>query len=47
MDIANITLKEIISGIEPVSKDWFKKVKERTSELAIPTRDLGRLYDIS
>ena len=47
MDTANITLKEIINGIEPVNKDWIEKAKEKTSQLVMPTRALGRLHDIS
>ena len=47
MEIGRITLKEIIKGIKPADEKWIEKAKERTSQLVMPTRALGRLHDIS
>jgi len=43
----DIVLKEIIEGIEPVDHEWIDKARERTAQLVMPTRALGRLHDIS
>ena len=40
-------LREIISGIKPVEEKWIQKSRERTAQLVMPTRALGRLHDIS
>jgi nicotinate-nucleotide--dimethylbenzimidazole phosphoribosyltransferase len=40
-------LDEIIKGIQPVEKIWIKKALERTAQLVMPTRALGRLHEIS
>jgi nicotinate-nucleotide--dimethylbenzimidazole phosphoribosyltransferase len=42
-----ITLAEIIEGIKPVDQEWIQKAQERTAQLVMPTRALGRLHDIS
>ncbi len=47
MDIGDITLKKIVKGIKAVDEKWIEKAKERTSQLVMPTRALGRLHDIS
>jgi nicotinate-nucleotide--dimethylbenzimidazole phosphoribosyltransferase len=47
MELKNIGLKEIINGIEPVSSEWIEKAKERTAQLVMPTRALGRIHDIA
>jgi nicotinate-nucleotide--dimethylbenzimidazole phosphoribosyltransferase len=41
------TLQEIIEGIRPVNPDWLAKARERTAQLVMPPRALGRLHDIS
>jgi nicotinate-nucleotide--dimethylbenzimidazole phosphoribosyltransferase len=40
-------LKEIIQGIKPVDPKWIQKAEERTAQLVMPTRALGRLHEIS
>jgi nicotinate-nucleotide--dimethylbenzimidazole phosphoribosyltransferase len=40
-------LAEIIDGIKPVDPRWIQKAQERTTQLVMPTRALGRLHEIS
>ncbi|MFO7553772.1 MAG: nicotinate-nucleotide--dimethylbenzimidazole phosphoribosyltransferase [Desulfobacterales bacterium] len=40
-------LEDIIKGIQPVEDQWIQKSRERTAQLVMPTRALGRLHDIS
>jgi nicotinate-nucleotide--dimethylbenzimidazole phosphoribosyltransferase len=40
-------LEEIIGGIKPVDQEWIQKARERTAQLVMPTRALGRLHEIS
>jgi nicotinate-nucleotide--dimethylbenzimidazole phosphoribosyltransferase len=40
-------LEEILKGIEPIDQEWIEKARERTAQLVMPTRALGRLHDIS
>jgi nicotinate-nucleotide--dimethylbenzimidazole phosphoribosyltransferase len=40
-------LVEIIDGIKPVERQWIDKAQERTAQLVMPARALGRLHDIS
>jgi nicotinate-nucleotide--dimethylbenzimidazole phosphoribosyltransferase len=40
-------LREIIAGIKPVEEKWIQKSRERTTQLVMPTRALGRLHEIS
>jgi len=40
-------LEEIIDGIEPVDQGWIQKAQERTAQLVMPTRALGRLHEIA
>jgi nicotinate-nucleotide--dimethylbenzimidazole phosphoribosyltransferase len=40
-------LEEIIEGIKPVEQVWIQKAQERTAQLVMPTRALGRLHEIS
>jgi nicotinate-nucleotide--dimethylbenzimidazole phosphoribosyltransferase len=40
-------LTEIVNGIEPVDREWTEKARERTAQLVMPTRALGRLHEIS
>jgi nicotinate-nucleotide--dimethylbenzimidazole phosphoribosyltransferase len=42
-----ISLQEIIAGIKPLDIEWTQKARERTAQLVMPTRALGRLHDIS
>ena len=42
-----IKLAEIIEGIQPVDQKWISNAKERTAQLVMPTRALGRLHEIS
>lgn len=40
-------LEEIIDGIQPVERKWIRKAQERTAQLVMPTRALGKLHEIS
>jgi len=40
-------LEEIVDGIQPVDRNWIQKAQERTAQLVMPTRALGRLHEIS
>jgi len=40
-------LAEIIEGIKSVDPEWVQKAQERTAQLVMPTRALGRLHEIS
>ena len=42
-----MNLAEIIEGIKPVEQEWIQKAQERTAQLVMPTRALGRLHEIS
>jgi len=42
-----VTLEEIINGIQPVEDLWIQKARERTAQLVMPTRALGKLHEIS
>jgi nicotinate-nucleotide--dimethylbenzimidazole phosphoribosyltransferase len=42
-----MTLKEILEKIKPVEYQWIQKSRERTAQLVMPTRALGRLHEIS
>lgn len=43
----HIELNEIVQCIRPVDPEWVDKARERTAQLVMPTRALGRLHDIS
>ncbi|MBC2695879.1 MAG: nicotinate-nucleotide--dimethylbenzimidazole phosphoribosyltransferase [Desulfobacteraceae bacterium] len=47
MDRKEIKLDEILDGIVPVDRKWIIKARERTAQLVMPPRALGRLHDIS
>ncbi len=40
-------LSDIIEGIKPIDPDWIARARDRTTQLVMPTRALGRLHDIS
>lgn len=40
-------LVEIIKKIKPVDKEWIARARERTAQLVMPSRALGRLHDIA
>ena len=42
-----MTLNEILEAIKPVDQQWIQKAQERTAQLVMPTRALGRLHEIS
>ena len=42
-----MNLTEIVNGIYPVDEEWIAKARERTAQLVMPTRALGRLHEIS
>jgi len=42
-----MNLAEIVNGIHPVDQQWIARARERTAQLVMPTRALGRLHDIS
>ncbi|MGD2029678.1 MAG: nicotinate-nucleotide--dimethylbenzimidazole phosphoribosyltransferase [Desulfobacterales bacterium] len=41
------SIEKIVEGIEPLDEKWILKARERTAQLVMPTRALGRLHDIS
>jgi nicotinate-nucleotide--dimethylbenzimidazole phosphoribosyltransferase len=43
----DIGLGEILEGIRPVDGKWIEKARQRTAQLVMPTRALGRLHEIS
>ena len=47
IDREEIKLDEILDGIVPVDREWITKARERTAQLVMPPRALGRLHDIS
>lgn len=42
----NEKLASILEGIEPVASTWIKKAEEKTAQLVMPARALGRLHDM-
>ena len=42
-----MALAEIIEGVKPHDPEWIQKARERTTQLVMPTRALGRLHEIS
>ncbi len=42
-----MTLEEIVNGIQPVEDLWIQRARERTAQLVMPSRALGRLHEIS
>jgi nicotinate-nucleotide--dimethylbenzimidazole phosphoribosyltransferase len=42
-----MNVAEIVEGIQPVDREWTARARERTAQLVMPTRALGRLHDIS
>jgi len=40
-------VKEIVDGIGSIDQEWVKKAQERTAQLLMPTRALGRLHEMS
>ena len=42
-----MNLAEIVKRIRPVDQDWIAKARERTAQLVMPARALGRLHDIA
>ncbi|MBW2569626.1 MAG: nicotinate-nucleotide--dimethylbenzimidazole phosphoribosyltransferase [Deltaproteobacteria bacterium] len=47
MTVKDISLNKIVQGIEPVDEKWIERARERTAQLVMPARALGRLHDIS
>ncbi len=41
------TIESIINGIEPLDEAWIEKAQQRTAQLVMPTRALGRLHDLA
>jgi nicotinate-nucleotide--dimethylbenzimidazole phosphoribosyltransferase len=42
-----MNLAEIVNNIQPVDRNWMVKARERTAQLVMPARALGRLHEIS
>ena len=40
-------LEEVLKGITPVDGEWIERARDRTSQLVMPPRALGRLHEIS
>lgn len=47
MNGSNMRMEEILRGIQPIDHHMVEKARQRTAQLAIPPRALGRLHDIS
>jgi len=47
MEKQGLELKRIAAGIEPPDSRWIAKARQRTAELLMPSRALGRLHDIA
>jgi len=45
MEIQSIA--QIVDGIQGIDPEWIEKARQRTAQLAIPPRALGRLHDIA
>ncbi|MCJ7686536.1 MAG: nicotinate-nucleotide--dimethylbenzimidazole phosphoribosyltransferase, partial [Desulfobacteraceae bacterium] len=43
----DIGLDKIIKGIRQMDGEWIEKARQRTAQLVMPTRALGRLHEIS
>jgi nicotinate-nucleotide--dimethylbenzimidazole phosphoribosyltransferase len=43
----DLELKTIIKGIESLDSEWIEKARQRTNQLVMPRRALGRLHDMS
>jgi nicotinate-nucleotide--dimethylbenzimidazole phosphoribosyltransferase len=41
------SIAEIVDGIRSIDPQWISRARERTGQLAIPPRALGRLHDIA
>ena len=41
------TVEQIVAGIQPVDEQWIEKARERTAQLVMPPRALGRLHDMA
>ncbi|MBT8339067.1 MAG: nicotinate-nucleotide--dimethylbenzimidazole phosphoribosyltransferase [Desulfatitalea sp.] len=41
------TVEAIVAGIKPVDRTWIEKARERTTQLVMPPRALGRLHGFS
>ena len=42
-----MNLTEIVQGIQPLDRQWIDRAAERTAQLVMPTRALGRLHEVS
>jgi nicotinate-nucleotide--dimethylbenzimidazole phosphoribosyltransferase len=40
-------LEEIVNGIRPLDPAWIEKARQRTAQLVMPPRALGRLHDLA
>ncbi len=45
--IKELNLNDILDEIGPLDSSWVKKAQDRTAQLVMPTRALGRLHDIA
>lgn len=43
----DINLEKIVRDIKPLDAEWIDKARERTAQLVMPPRALGRLHEIS
>ncbi len=42
-----VNLAGILNGIKPLDRKWIEQASERTAQLVMPTRALGRLHEVS
>ncbi|MBC8430483.1 MAG: nicotinate-nucleotide--dimethylbenzimidazole phosphoribosyltransferase [Desulfobacterales bacterium] len=45
--VEDINLEKIVKDIKPLDAEWIDKARERTAQLVMPPRALGRLHEIS
>lgn len=42
-----VSLRDVIESIQPADEGWRQRARERTAQLVMPSRALGRLHEIS
>ena len=45
--MTDLDLNQVLTDINPLDKTWLEKAGERTAQLLMPTRAMGRLHEIS
>lgn len=45
--MTSLSLPAILAAIQPLDRTWIEKARQRTAQLVMPPRALGRLHDIA